>query len=168
MYSGFLRFPSPDEIWCSESGSGDFQINSGDRIVSCEKKELNSESGTCVQGVIGTLHTLPTHLHSNNRQKNQPSFLPQQNNALSFHGEDPHLTRIIIPIRADSNIRSVCRQRHGYSLLIIGRFSSDVLANLLPHQFGILHSIDAHATHIITILPIGVRSTNGEGVGIIR
>ena len=38
MYSGFLRFPSPDEIWCSESGSGDFRINSGDCVVSCKKK----------------------------------------------------------------------------------------------------------------------------------
>ena len=50
MYSGFLRFPSHKEIWCSESGSGDFRIKSGDPVVTCEKK--NSDCGTCVQGII--------------------------------------------------------------------------------------------------------------------
>ena len=53
MYSGFLRFPSPKEIWCSESGSG---INSEDWAVSYEKK-LNSDSG-CMQGII-TLGACP-------------------------------------------------------------------------------------------------------------
>ena len=56
MYSGSLRFPSPEEIWRCEWPSRNSWINSGDRGVSCERKEKKLGRNYCSTRIYVVVH----------------------------------------------------------------------------------------------------------------